>query len=330
MAPKQQFWDHIPQSFGTLHCDLGVRLVGLGFKLFTIPTCAFAAWVTPAVDDVAGIHPPMNIYQQTCWGARGTATLIELVHFSQHPELVLHHVLILVGMSVIWTFNVPHRGFDLALGALLSEIPNSCYMIFKELNIFGNHPVLEWTLPLISAASGFMFRVPAAIMAMAMIPTSGMYGGPALVMVIAYLFYLVYVGNLTWRRLRRAGIWQAEGVDSFSFRISRHITISSATFFTCLAALSCQFSALFLYSIYKKWPTPATTPELVMITWHSLPALLLGLSTSYWAGLQVKQALKKCRSDLRFISPGVGEDAEAGDYGPLGSDAKKSPLLEKT
>lgn len=248
-------------------------IIGLGFKFFTIPTCAVAAYVTPPQDDVAGIHPSMNVYQQMCWGSRGTVTILELMHFTSKRELVLHHVLILVGMSIIGHYNGPHRGFDLALGALVSEIPNSVFMIFKEFGLLLEHPNLEWVLPLFSAVLGFAFRVPAIILAMAMVPAAGLRGGHAIIMLIAYFFYLSYILNITWRRLKRARVWRMVGDRDFYLRLHSRFIISSTSFYTGLVTMGWQVLVLALAGFL----TPATSLDLIDLAWVSVPGSMTAL-----------------------------------------------------
>lgn len=286
-----------PAWFRRLHSSHIKRLflvgsmISLGFRFVTIPSCALAVWMTPPEDDVAGVHPPMNIYQQTCWGSRGTVTILEIVHFSQNHELMLHHVLLLLVMSVIGIFNYPHRGFDLALGALLSEIPNSCFTVLKGFDLAGEYPVLALALPLCSAMLALIFRVPAIFVTMAMAPSSGQRGGTAVVTWIACLFYLAYVVHMACRGLRRAKVWLTEDGGGFRLRINEHCLVSSTSLYTGLVVLCSQASALALYSFVKTEPAPATTSELVGITWHSLPAGLVGLSLSHCVAVRVSRLL---------------------------------------
>lgn len=245
-------------------------MIGLGFKFLTIPSCAVAAYMTAPEDDVSGIHPSMNIYQQVCWGSRGTVTILELGHFLHHRELVLHHMLILVGMSVIGHYNGPHRGFDLALGALVSEIPNSVFMIVKEFGLLSKHPTLKWALPLSSSILGFAFRIPAVVLAMAMVPTSGLRGGHAVIMLIAYLFYMSYVLNITWRRLKRAKVWRMIGDRNFYLRLHSRFIISSTSFYAGLITLGGQLSTLAFAGLF----TAVTKSTLIKITYGTVPGAL--------------------------------------------------------
>lgn len=245
-------------------------MIGLSFKFFTIPSCMLAAYMTSPENDIAGIHPPMNVWQQTCWGSRGMVTFLELMHFASNRELVFHHTLLLLAMSIIAIYNGPHRGFDLSLGALVSEIPNSIFMVCKDLDILYEYPRLDWILPLSTAILAFAFRVPAVVIAMAMIPTTSLRGGPAAVLWVAHFFYLAYIFNITWRRLKRAGVWQRSDEGTFQLRLSNQIVISAASFCTGLTATSAQITALSLYSA----ATTNTTPKLIHLCWVSLPTTL--------------------------------------------------------
>lgn len=245
-------------------------VIGLAFKFFTIPACVAAAYMTPAEDDIAGIHPTMNVYQQTCWGSRGAVNAMELMYFIHIPELVLHHVLILVGMLAIGKYNAPHRGFDMSLAALLSEIPTYLFLIGKDLGIMAQHPNWNWALHVAAAVSGFGFRVPAIILAMFMIPATGLKGGPAAVVLVAYLFYMAYVLNITWRRLKRVGIWCVLGDGDFHLQLTRRVIVSSTSVYAGLWASGTQIFFLFLCSCFPF----AETSGLIIITWVSLPFVL--------------------------------------------------------
>lgn len=287
-------------------------MIGFGFKFFTIPSCAVAAWVTLPEDDVAGIHPSMNVHQQICWGSRGTVTILELMHFAQNRELVLHHVLILVGMAIIGIYNGPHRGFDLALGALFSEIPNSCFMIFKEFGMLSDYPTLDWVLPVSSAILGFVFRIPAIILAMAMVPASGLQGGPANVIWIAYLFYFAYVLNITWRRLKRAKVWRVVGDRDFCLRFHTCLVLSSTSFYAGLATMGTQVAGLALYSFLY---STATRCDLINVAYLSVPAVLAALFaycvvfrwTRIWYA-RFKEPITTARSPIarKFKAPPLG------------------------
>lgn len=262
-------------------------LAGLFFKFITIPSCALAAWATPPQDDIAGIHPSMNTYQQTCWGLRGAVTFLELLHFLHHSELVLHHTLLLVVMAVIAIYNGPHRPFDLALGALVSEIPNSWWMLLRGFDMLDAHPVLGRTLSIVIAVTSVLFRIPSVFIAIAMTPTSGLRGSPAVVSIMALLFYLVYVVNIIWRKLQKSKVLQVEKDGRFSLCVHRRLELSSSTVFAGAVTLCAQVIAICLYSFLKTKPTVATASELQDIMRDSVLALFPGLVVAHWTVSQI-------------------------------------------
>lgn len=269
-------------------------ILGLAFKLLTIPSCALAAAMTRPEDDVAGIHPSMNDHQQICWGSRGTTVILELYHYLGHTELIVHHGLILLIMVIIATFNGPHRGFDLSLGALVSEFPSLTFSIIKELGLIGEYPSLEWALLVAGAGLTLAIRVPAIFVCMAMLPASGLRGGPSRVVLGAYSFYLVYNLNISWRRLRRAQVWQSwqteDGGWDFVIRFNKRFLISSAGFVAGLATLGILVLILAFLSVFDF----ATTDWLLYAAGISVPTLL-------WA-VQVLQRDERChRSFSRAV-----------------------------
>lgn len=167
-------------------------VIGIFFKILSVPSCALAAYMTPPEDDVAGIRGYMNEYQQICWGSRGMTVVLELYHFIGRAELIIHHGLVLLTMIVIGVFNGPHRGLDLSLGALVSEFPSVTFSIIKGLGLLGKSPNLEWALTVVGTGLILAIRVPAMFICMAMLPGSGLRGGPSRVVLMAYSFYLVY------------------------------------------------------------------------------------------------------------------------------------------
>lgn len=167
-------------------------VIGIFFKILSVPSCGLAAYMTPAEDDVAGIRGYMNEYQQICWGSRGVTIILELYHFIGHTELMIHHGLVLVTMIVIGVFNGPHRGLDLSLGALVSEFPSVTFSIIRGLGLLGRYPTLERALIVIGTGLILAVRVPAVFICMAMLPESGLRGGPSRVVLMAFSFYLVY------------------------------------------------------------------------------------------------------------------------------------------
>lgn len=249
-------------------------IIGLAFKILTIPSCALAAYLTAPEDDVAGIHPPMNDYQQICWGSRGMTVVLEIYHYIGQVELLVHHGLILLIMILIGVFNGPHRGFDLSLGALVSELPSMTFSLMRELGLLGKFPTLEWCLLAAGAGLTLAVRVPAIFIGMAMLPTSGLRGGPSRVVLVAYLFYLVYNLNISWRRLKRAQIWQTwqtkDGGWDFGIRLTSRFMVSSTAFFAGVATLGILVLGLAILSIFSF----ATLDRLTYATGVSVPTLL--------------------------------------------------------
>lgn len=249
-------------------------IIGLVLKLLTIPSCALAAYMTPPVEDVAGIHPSMNDYQQVCWGSRGTITIIELFHYTGNAELQTHHVFVLLAMILTVVYNGPHRGLDLSMGALVSEVPSLTFSIIKEMGLLGKYPTLEWALLVAAAGLTLAIRVPAIFIGMAMLPTSGLWGEPRGIVLVGYLFYLTYNLNISWRRLRRAQVWQTwqseNGNGDFDIRITRRFVISSSAFFAGFGILSLYVLLLVLYSMFDV----VTKDKLTIAAVLSVPALL--------------------------------------------------------
>lgn len=245
-------------------------VIGLAFKFLTIPACIAAAYMTPAEDDLAGIHPTMNVYQQVCWGSRGAVNVMELMYFIHIPELTLHHMLILVGMYAIGKFHAPHRGFDMALAALISEIPTYIFLIGKDLGIMERHPRWNRALHVAAAVTGFGFRAPATILAICMIPGTGLRGGPAVLALVGFLYYLAYVLNITWRRLKRVSVWCVLGDGDFHLQLTDRIIVSSPSVYTGLWASGSQVLIIFLASCLPF----ADESGLIIVTWVCLPLVL--------------------------------------------------------
>lgn len=252
-------------------------VIGIFFKILSVPSCALAAYMTPAEDDVAGIRGYMNEYQQICWGSRGVTIILELYHFIGNTELMIHHGLVLVTMIVIGVFNGPHRGLDLSLGALVSEFPSVTFSIIRGLGLLGKYPTLERALIVIGTGLILAVRVPAMFICMAMLPKSGLRGGPSKVVLMAFLFYLVYNFHLSWRRLKRAQIWQSwqtgDGSWDFGIRVTTQFMVSSTGFMAGLAAVGLLGLALAFLSMFEF----ATKNRLMYATSLLVPALLLAV-----------------------------------------------------
>ncbi|KAJ4397337.1 hypothetical protein N0V93_001562 [Gnomoniopsis smithogilvyi] len=230
-------------------------IIGIAFKFLTIPSCALAAYLTAPEDDVAGIRPAMNESQQICWGSRGITVIMELYHYIGQTELLVHHGLILLIMILIGVFNGPHRGLDLSLGALVSEFPSMTFSLMRELGLLGKYPNLEWALLVAGAGLTLAIRVPAIFICIAMLPASGLRGGPGRVVLVAYSFYLVYNLNISWRRLKKAQIWQTwhtgDGDWDFGIRVNSRFMVSSTGFFAGLATLGTLVLGLAFLSIFS-------------------------------------------------------------------------------
>lgn len=274
-------------------------VIGIFFKFLSVPSCALAAYKTPAEDDVAGIRGYMNEHQQICWGSRGVTIILELYHFIGHTELMIHHGLVLVTMIVIGIFNGPHRGLDLSLGALVSEFPSVTFSIIRGLGLLGKYPTLERGLIVVGTGLILAVRVPAMFICMAMLPESGLRGGPSRVVLMAYSFYLVYNLHLSWRRLKRAQIWQSwqtgDGHWDFRIRVTTRFMVSSAGFMAGLAAVGLLVSALAFFSMFEF----ATKDRLMYATGLLVPALLLAVQT-----LQQYETFHRCFTSAaqQFVS----------------------------
>ncbi|KAJ4412127.1 hypothetical protein N0V82_008838 [Gnomoniopsis sp. IMI 355080] len=251
---KPAWYARLGNNFRKKNYVVGL-IIGLAFKVITIPSCVLAAYMTAPEDDVAGIHGPMNNYQQTCWGSRGSTVMIEFYHYIGNTELLVHHSLIVLLMILITVYNGPHRGLDLSLGALVSEWPSMTFSIIRELGLLGKYPDLEWALLVAGAGLTLAIRVPAIFIGMAMLPASGLRGGPGRVTFVAYAFYLVYNLNISWRRLRKARIWLTwqtqDGGWDFGIRLTSRYMVSSTAFFAGLATLSIMVLGLATLSVFK-------------------------------------------------------------------------------
>lgn len=259
-------------------------VLGLVFKLITIPSCALAAYMTPPAHDVAGALAPMNVYQQVCWGSRGSTVIFELYHFSANMELVMHHGLIIVAMAFIAIFNCSHRGIDLSLGALVSEFPSMAFSFLSRLGWAGKNPERDWKLLVAGAVLTLVVRVPSVFLTMAMVPESGMRGGPGSVVFLAYLIYLGYNLNISLRRLKKAKVFQSwETSDrswDFGIRCSPDFTIGSTAFSAGLAVLTVQMLGLAYYSTCES----ATRGRLILAGFGSIVPLLVVLEVAEFEG----------------------------------------------
>lgn len=222
----------------------------------------------------------MNTYQEYCWNSRIVVYVSELPHYLRVPELLWHHLLILISMGAIAKWRGPHRGLDLALAALWAEIPESLRIVLRRSHYLDSHPRLDWHLAFWSPMIGFFTRAPTIILAMAMIPQSGLQGGPAFVAGSAYLFYLAYVFSLTYRRLKRAGILQFKDSGPFRLVFGHLFNINSTSLITGLEVLATQVSTLALYPWAQKDASHTHASELINITWNLVLAVVMAIAGS--------------------------------------------------
>lgn len=274
------FYKHLRTDYEKKYLFFFGVLIGLLAKAPSLVACGLAVWNTAPEDDIAGFRRPMNPSQQFCWGSRTVIYIMELPHYLHLPEMISHHFLSLLAMAVIARYRAPRRGFDLSLAALCSETTNNLRSLLKQTQYSKKHPNLDWNLQFFGTISMYLTRVPAIIMALAMIPGSGIQAGPAGVTFMSYLFYLGYVHRLTYQRLRYSDILQIEDSGVFRVRIGDHLNITATSLLTGLAVLSTQVSVITLYALAKTQPTPATTAELINLIWNSLFAVFLGLTWS--------------------------------------------------
>lgn len=253
-------------------------LLGLIVKPIPLIGCGLAVWKTPPEDDIAGFRRPMNPSQQFCWGSRTAIYISELPHYLHVPEMVLHHLLTILGMGMVAKFHISRRGLDLSLAALWSEIPNSLRNVLKWTGHLDTRPNLDWRLTFYGALFLFVTRAPTTIMAAAMIPASGLQAGPALVITMAYVFHLVYIIRITYIRLKKSGVLQVEESGVFRVQVGDRTNITSTALLTGLAFVSTQVSLVLLYSLTNTGAQPIETPELINLTWNSLLAGTVGLA----------------------------------------------------
>ncbi|KAK7735815.1 hypothetical protein SLS63_003776 [Diaporthe eres] len=254
-------------------------LLGLIVKPLPLIGCGLAVWKTPPEDDIAGFRRPMNPSQQFCWGSRTAIYISELPHYLHVPEMVLHHLLTLLGMSMVAKFNISRRGLDLSLAALWSEIVYSLRNVLKWTGHLDKRPKLDWSLTFYGTLFLFVTRAPTTIAALAMIPANGLQGGPALVITMAYVFHLVYIIRITYIRLKKSGVLQVEESGVFRVQVGDRLNINSTALLTGLACMSTQVSLVLLYSWTGTGLQPIRTPELTNLMWHSVLAGLVGRSS---------------------------------------------------
>lgn len=255
-------------------------LLGLIVKPIPLIGCGLAVWKTPPEDDIAGFRRPMNPSQQLCWGSRTVIYISELPHYLHVPEMVLHHLLTLLGMSMVAKFNISRRSLDLSLAALWSEIVYSLRNVLQWTGYLDTRPNLDWRLTFYGTLFLFVTRAPTTIAGLAMIPASGLQAGPALVMAMASGFHLAYIFRITYIRLKKAGVLQVEESGVFRVQVGDRLTMTSTTLLTGFAFMSTQVSLVLLYSWRNTELQPAGTLKLINLMWNSLLAGIAGLAGS--------------------------------------------------
>lgn len=255
-------------------------LLGLLFKPITLASCGLAVWKTPAGDDIAGIRPPINTYQAHCWNSKIVVYVSELPHYIYLPESFLHHLVILTTMGTVAKWQVPRRGFDTCLAALWAEIPHNVHAILRTTHYLDNYLCLDWHLACWTTIFDFLTRASGIVLSMAMISQSGLQRGPAIIMSSAYLFYLVYVFSLTYRRLKKNGVLQIENSGAFKLRFGGSSNINSTTVITGFGALATQVSTLAIYTWAKKDAYPMQASELANVTWNLVVAVTVAAAGS--------------------------------------------------
>lgn len=255
-------------------------LLGLIVKPIPLIGCGLAVWKTLPEDDIAGFRRPMNPFQQFCWGSRTAIYISELPHYLHVPEMVLHHLLTLLGMSMVAKFHISRRGLDLSLAALWSEIIYGLRNVLKWTGHLDTRPNLDWRLTFYGTLFLFVTRAPTTIAALAMIPANGLQGGPALVIAMAYGFHLAYIIRITYIRLKKIGVLQVEKSGVFRVQVGDRLNITSTTLLTGMAFASTQVSVVLLYSWKNTGLQPAGTSQLTNLMWSSLLAGAVGLAGS--------------------------------------------------
>ncbi|KAK7744063.1 hypothetical protein SLS53_003581 [Cytospora paraplurivora] len=299
------FYKYLKSDYEKRYLFFFGLLLGLIAKPPSLIACGLAAWNTAPEDDIAGFRRPMSPSQQFCWGSRTVIYISELPHFLHLPEMVLHHLLSILGMGFIAKYHGPRRGFDLQLAALCSETTNHLRAILKQTHYLKKRPNLDWYLQISTTILLYFIRVPTIFMAMAMIPASGLNGRPARICAIPYLFYLVYILRSTYKRLRNSDILQHEDSGVFRLRIGNHLTITSTSLLTGFAISSTQISVIALYAWLKTEPIPATTAELINLIWHSYFAVVIGLTASRFVAPFLQRVLQWQRLSSVYLLSGL-------------------------
>jgi hypothetical protein len=250
-------------------------LLGLMVKPIPLFGCGLAVWQTPPEDDIAGFRRPMKPSQQLCWGSRTVIYISELPHFLHVPELFLHHLLTVLGMAVVAKFHISRRGIDLSFASLWSEIPFNFRYVLKLTGHLS--PALDWHINFYGTLFLFVTRVPTTIVAIAMIPASGLQAGPALVFAMAYLFHLAYIVRISYMRMKKCGVLQVENSGVFRVQVGDRLKVTSTTLLTSLSLLATQVSFVLLYSWSTTGGQPVGKSQLTNLMWNSALARIVGL-----------------------------------------------------
>lgn len=299
------FYKYLKSDYERRYLFFFGLLLGLIAKPPSLIACGLAAWNTAPEDDIAGFRRPMSPSQQFCWGSRTVIYISELPHFLHLPEMVLHHLLSILGMGLIANYHGPRRGFDMQLAALCSETTNHLRSILKQTHYLKKRPNLDWYLQLVTTILLFFIRVPVIFIAIAMIPASGLNGRPGRICASPYLFYLVYILRSTYMRLRNSDILQHEDSGVFRLRIGNHFNVASTSLLTGFAILSTQMSVIGLYAWIKTEPIPATTAELVNLMCHSYFAVVIGLTGSRFIASFLQPVLQWQRLSSVYLQSGL-------------------------
>lgn len=302
---KPDFYQHLKSEYEKRYLLFFATLIGLLFKPPSLIACGLAVWKTAPEDDIAGFRQPMNPYQQFCWGSRTVIYISELPHLLHITEMAIHHFMTLLPMVIIAKYDGPHRWYDLQLAALFHEVVNSLRFLLRQTQYARRYPNIDRGLQLYCTASSFLIRVPAIIMGIAMIPASGAHGSTARVLVIGYVFYLTYIIYATHNRLRSTDILQIDDSGVFRIRIGNHFNITSTSLLTGLAIFGTQMSVIVLYNWSKTDPIPATTSELINMTWNTLFALGLGLVGSRIVAPSLQRGFQARRLSSVFLMSGL-------------------------
>lgn len=219
--------------------------------------------------------------------------------------MTIHHFVTLLPILLRSKWDGPHRWYDLQLAALFSESVNNLRCLLKQSHYLRKHPNLDRGLQLFCTVMFFSIRLPSMFIGMAMIPGSGIQGSLARVMIIAYLFYMTYITRGAYRRLKNTDILQIDGSGVFRIRLGDNFNITSTSLLTGIAIPLTQISVVALYNSSKTDPTPATSPELIKLTWNLLLAVGVGLVGSKVVVPFLQHFVKAQRASSVYLQLGI-------------------------